>query len=117
MGKIFFLFFCCCFLTAVVNGYSIDSAIIKTVEHFLINLKSTITVDLIIECWSNGKFLSFNGNVVKFLISGDKMKLMRMLNRRNIFTSFHFNFLDSDSIILDIQCNSSIELLKNVKKK
>lgn len=51
MKKIFLLF---CF--TAVNGFSVDSTI-RTVEHFLMELKTTITVDAMI-CWSHGEDFS-----------------------------------------------------------
>lgn len=50
-------------------------------------------------------------------ISDDKTKLVKSLNQLNIFTAILQSFYhQSDLIIIDISCNHSIEMLRNVRK-
>mgnify|MGYP003449579997 CR=1 FL=1 len=104
------------FCFTAVNGFSVDGTI-RTVEHFLMELKVTITVDAMI-CWSNGERfpLNFPSQSVP-LFTDDKMKLVKALNQQNIFVAIlHHIEHHSDLIVMDISCNHSIEMLRNVRK-
>lgn len=111
MKEIFLLF---CF--TAVSGFLVDSTI-RTVEHFLMELKATITVDAMI-CWSHGERFSFKfHSQIKSVVPDDKMKFMKALNQQNIFVAILQSIEHpSDLIVMDISCNHSIEMLRNVRK-
>lgn len=111
MKEIFLLF---CF--TAVSGFLVDSTI-RTVEHFLMELKATITVDAMI-CWSHGERFPFKfHSQIKSVVPDDKMKFMKALNQQNIFVAILQSIEHpSDLIVMDISCNHSIEMLRNVRK-